>query len=280
MEYIPVPLPLHKVPEELIAAVAEQINNRTVALVRCRQYANGFQEALQIGSGTLLRIGNRYGILTAYHVAKELDGASHLGLDILDSPSSFIIDKDYIQIITIAKPVSESAGPDLAFIVLTRNDAETIKASTTFFHSIDRDLSERGNNEAIGNTGVWFLCGVPEEKTAESGAWSHYQKVYAFQHYTFPGIIDSPFTDGEYDFVEMEINYSQYENPPVNFGGMSGGGLWQVTIEQLADGEIKPLSFHLSGVIFYQSDFIDGKRRIRCHFRNSIKRVLDVVNSL
>jgi hypothetical protein len=280
MEYFPSPLPSHKIPEAFIASVAEKINNRTVAVVRCRQYTNGNQEALHIGSGTLLSINDHHGVLTAYHVVEKLDGPCHIGLDIMHSASAFIIDKNYTQIINIAKPESELSGPDLAFILLPRVDVETIKASTMSFHSITKDIIEREKIAAIQDTGIWFLCGVPAEKTEEQGPWSHFQKVYAFQHYTLPGIIDVPFTKEEFDFVEMLVKYDDYEKAPKNFGGMSGGGLWQATIEILPEGKIRPLGIHLGGVIFYQSELIDGKRKIKCHFRNSLKHVISAVASL
>jgi hypothetical protein len=281
MDYVSAPLPLHEIPEAFIAAVAEKINNRTVALVRCRQYANGFQEALHIGSGTLLYIDeDHYGVLTAYHVVEKLEGPCHIGLDILHSPSAFIIDKDYTRIIEIAKPESEHSGPDLAFILLPRADVETIKASTMSFHPITRDIFEREKISAIQDSGVWFLCGVPAEKTVEQGPWSHYQRVYAFQHYTLPGTIDPPYTQGRFDFAEMTIKYDDYEKAPKTFGGMSGGGLWQAAIEVLPDGKIQPLGIHLGGVIFYESELIDGIRKIKCHFRNSLRYVIDAISHL
>lgn len=270
MEHSLTPLALHEIPEALIANVADTINNRTVALVRCRQYANGTQEALHIGSGILVSIGDTFGILTANHVVGPLEGLYHIGIDIGPTPHAFLIDKDHIQIIRVAEPETNQLGPDLAFIRLAHEDVSTIKASVMNFHSISRDIADHQENQLIGDTGVWFLSGVPEEKSEVEGPWADFNRVHVFEHYTLPGMIEKPFKRDEYDYAEMMIDYDIYERVPTSFAGMSGGGLWQVAMETLPSGVIRPFGIYLGGVIFYQSELVDGKRRIRCHFRESI----------
>ena len=42
-----------------------------------------------------------------------------------------------------------------------------------------------------------------------------------------------------FDFITIPILYAGDSNMPVNFGGMSGGGLWQILIKTGPSGRIE-----------------------------------------
>lgn len=57
---------------------------------------------------------------------------------------------------------------------------------------------------------------------------------------------------------------------PKNFGGISGGGLWQILLKDSSVDKFEPTCYILSGLAFYQSELKANKRLIRCHGRQSI----------
>ena len=62
------------------------------------------------------------------------------------------------------------------------------------------------------------------------------------------------------------------------FGGVSGGGLWQVIIAKNEAGKVILKELILSGVAFYQTQNINNRRVIVCHGRRSVyKKVYDEV---
>jgi hypothetical protein len=78
-----------------------------------------------IGSGTLVQVGDRRGILTAYHVVHEVGvdfragSQDSLGLIILRERAhrfEIPLGIGVVTVIDIAKPTIEALGPDLAFI--------------------------------------------------------------------------------------------------------------------------------------------------------------------
>lgn len=72
-------LPLRDVPQELREEIAKYISDFMVGFVKLRD--NDFdQEAELGGSGTLVQIDDVYGILTAYHVLKNLPDTGDIGL--------------------------------------------------------------------------------------------------------------------------------------------------------------------------------------------------------
>ena len=70
----------------------------------------------------------------------------------------------------------------------------------------------------------------------------------------------------EFDYLEIEVNCGA----PQDFGGYSGGGLWQILITEGENGEPINKGRVLSGVAFCQSGINDGIRTIKCHGRKSI----------
>lgn len=64
--------------------------------------------------------------------------------------------------------------------------------------------------------------------------------------------------------------YEEKSELPISFGGISGGGVWQVPLLKTKEGEIQAKEPIFSGVAFYQTAIVDKKRTIRCHGRRSV----------
>lgn len=263
-------------PKILFEKIASILHLSTTALIRVKVDENNREDALHIGSGTFVRIGNDiHGILTAQHVSQKLeDGDCQLGLDVSTSPHALTIEKKHIRIVEVATPKIEEYGPDLSFIALSSKDVGTIKASKAVFHPLTPDKENLLHKAPHLDEGIWFICGVPAEMTTYESPEASFDTVLVFQHFTASGVIDTEFMRDHYDYAEMIAHHSPSKNLPKSFEGMSGGGLWQVLIEQTPNGEFRALQYFLSGVVFYQSEFKDNSRFIRCHFRQSLYKHL------
>ena len=80
---------------------------------------------------------------------------------------------------------------------------------------------------------------------------------------------------GEFDFLDYEIDLSLAV--PRDFGGVSGGGVWQVYLYWVpSTGEIDwQMSLH--GLAFFQLPIIAERRTIRCHGPESIRAALRLI---
>lgn len=272
-------LPLSQTPESLLARIAEMVHSYSTALVKMSVDHEGHERIHQIGSGTFVSVGDTYGILTAQHVSNELHGPCDLGLALIRHEHVLRIKKDYLKIIEIASASIPSEGPDLSFIALPASNVSTIKAVKSFLElSFDKDKIL--NNPPPLDFGIWFICGTPSEGTEEEESEKGFGGVISSHGNCGATGVNREYVMGDYDYIEVGIDYSGSGGIPSNFGGMSGGGLWQVLTRQTEEGELEPTKHLLSGVIFYQSDVINQRRFIRCHGRRSIyKNVFDKIES-
>jgi hypothetical protein len=72
-------LPLRDIPRELREEIAKYISDFAVGFVKVCDTPLG-EEAELAGSGTLVQIDDFFGILTAYHVLKNLPQSGDIGL--------------------------------------------------------------------------------------------------------------------------------------------------------------------------------------------------------
>jgi hypothetical protein len=92
------------------------------------------------------------------------------------------------------------------------------------------------------------------------------------------GGISNYSVSNEFDYFDFDVFYNERTQSPHSFGGVSGGGLWQVLIAQDENGQVLLKETILSGVAFYQSPLVDKKRIIKCHGRQSIyKQAYNVI---
>jgi len=279
--YIEIP-----VSKEILENAVRILQHHTTTLIKVAKDYSGAEKSIHIGSGTFVQIEDAYGIITAQHVAKQLDGPCHLGLTIDTAYHRYLIPKDHLGVFELAMPVTEEWGPDLAFIGIPAAEVGTIRASMSFYN-LSSHRQEQIQNPRLIDTGAWVLCGAPEVTVKSEGPKRGYRKALAFEHFACEGLLINEMTRDAFDYVEMPIDHSLYTKTPPTFKGMSGGGLWQLLIEQNSAGEVRVKSFVLSGVIFYQTELIDNKRSVRCHFRKSlyqygyaeiVKRLREAVN--
>jgi hypothetical protein len=66
------------------------------------------------------------------------------------------------------------------------------------------------------------------------------------------------------------VKHDSSPDIPQSFGGVSGGGLWQIPLIKSLEGNIEPKEYILSGVVFYETGREGLYQSVRCHGRTSI----------
>jgi len=266
---------LHKLsdlPDTLIARMSRVLHSFSTGIVKAPHHSDRHYREHLIGSGTLVLIDGIPGILTAQHVAQLLDEPCQLGLILTEREHRFTIDCQYLKIIEIPASDIPGQGPDLAFIGLPKEKVSDIKVYKSFYNlSTDREMSL--TRPPALDRGVWFVCGIPDERTIMEQPGESFDIALSFFGFCGAGGANRQFVLKGYDYIEVDVEYISSVNIPTNFGGVSGGGLWQVTVKESREGQLEPVQYFFCGIPFYQSELRDNKRFLRCHGRESIYRI-------
>lgn len=266
---------INDIPDKLINDIGLIIKCYSTALILVTIDPEGIQHPIPIGSGTFVSILNIFGILTAAHVVNKLmkekaAGRPYLlGLTPSDYAQNYAIPSDLIEPIIIVNGEIESEGPDLGFIVLPHSERGTIEA-TKNIHNLDKNRERILSTPPRLSEGLWAICGVPDEKTVDEHPEKRFKPFKGFFMFCGFGGIRRTYAVDEYDYYDLEVKHGLSPIIPDSFGGISGGGLWQIPLIRSSEGEIEPKEYILSGIVFYQTDRKGLYRSIRCHGRNSI----------
>jgi hypothetical protein len=259
-----------ELPEYLMEQISTVIHSFSTGLIKIPDRPRGQEAVILIGSGTFVSIDGVDGILTAHHVARQLDMGSSLGVICVPEEHRKDIQFDLIEVIEVARGSVESEGPDLSFIKLPRAFVSEIRAYKQFFNmSLHRERTLNG--PMARHDGIWFICGIPDELTTEEKSQRESGQAKFFHSICGMVAPNKEYSIKEYDYIEADIDGNA---PQIvsTFGGVSGGGLWQVPLRRNPDGNIEPSDYILSGVAFYESGIGSERGFIRCHGRISVYR--------
>jgi len=225
-----------------------------------------------VGSGTLVQINSIYGILTANHILDVLPSNGYIGL-VLPTPSQthrYQIESSFLTKISIARCELDADGPDLGIIILPQTNVRQISAYASFYNlSFDRD--SHVNNPINTKAGVWVLCGFPGDYLTKESLTSSFNHVLGCCNLCGFGTVSREYSSDGFDYLEIDINHEN--DLPRSFCGVSGGGVWQVLLEQSPKGDLIDKSPLCSGVAFYQSEIVNNRSTIKCHGRRSIYKI-------
>jgi len=268
---------IEDLPEPLCSDTFRILNSFTSPLLKLSGDRQKDEKPLLIGSGTFIRIGKQSGILTAQHVVDQLDGPCLLGLPITQTENQFSIPKDQVDAINIARAMNESEGPDLAFIGLGVPDIATVR-SVKWFYDLDSDKARMLSDPPALDAGFWAACGTLGINTREEPSEIGLTAALALNSYCAFSVPHRQYETDTFDYIELDVSYAPGLHTPATFGGTSGGGLWQVLLNENDRGELERAGFYLSGVIFYETAVEDQRRFIRCHGRRSVyERVYETI---
>lgn len=253
---------LGDLPSDLLAEIAERLRFYTIAFTTVD--ASGDPKLL--GSGVLISAGGVRAILTADHVREVLPTKDRLGLFLTSGTSFESIDVAGVTSLRIARGRSDSAGPDLGAIVLSPTIASSIGARKSFFN-LDLHRPSIQQQTPDVTAGTWFAQGFLQEETALERHAGHFDfYLYAL---TGVGAPDAVTAAGDHDYVDFLVSHDARATMPKSWGGMSGGGLWQVSLLEANDR----LTFDrpvLAGILFYQYPTTDDVCGVKGHAWKSI----------
>lgn len=261
---------LRSIPSDLINGAMRDVVDFTVGFVRPSDSLDRAPELL--GSGTLVSVAGKRAIVTAEHVLSHIKRAvpndARLGLLLLPNLPRLSIALASVNCMPIARGRIDSQGPDLGAILLSADVAGSIAAKKNFYN-LDRDRDQLLTNPPDRRHGFWFVSGFPATEAVrevdEDG------EVVRFMNLHGVGGPEEPETRGVYDYYKFPVPEGNREQAPKSFGGMSGGGFWQIRIRRVPEGlvTLRPL---LSGVVYFQID-TPQELALLCHGRRSVYEV-------
>jgi hypothetical protein len=211
--------------------VGRDLTPYTVALLAVFGY--GENETLFLrGSGSLVSVGDTHYVLTAFHVWESFDGAVGLGLtlDKEDVDHRFFIDMKLIVPIGPKQLSNWNAprGPDMVLLKIPPQYLDSLKSAKRFY-PLTAHMPELPNVDSLD---VWIVIGSPGEQS---------QKLPKHVSLTINSIfatVRSHDTVEGLDYMDLNMD-TTFPGIPRNFSGVSGGGLWIVSIYGTRGGELQ-----------------------------------------
>ena len=255
----------------LLEIASEDLSDYTIGFVKFQLEANPV-DAVLAGSGTLVSAHGVPSILTAEHVISNLPNKGQVGLVALTRFGPQLhrstIYMEHVRRISIARGSEDSKGPDLGLLVLSPIDARDLGSRKLFYNlSMRRDRMLTGPPPA--DKGAWVLCGMADEWTEDVPPPKGYERVKMFRGLCGAGELCGERIEGAFDYLSFEVKYDEDYEGPRRYKGFSGGGLWQLLLEN-CNGSMKVNEKILSGVAFHESPLVEDRRIIECHGRRSV----------
>lgn len=232
--------------------------------------SDGVPELKPLGSGTLIQIGDTRGILTAAHVWNKAKKFENIHFVITRGKSSaFAVPRDHIFVKKIWNAATPEWGPDLAFLEIAPNHISTIGARKSFLN-LNLQKATLAEYPPKIEKGLWAITGLVAE-------FSEVQVQTEKQIVTVNAVCRAFFTliqgtheHQGYDYFDAGVK-KELDGVPTSFGGVSGGGLWQIDLSKNKDGEISwDGKRYFRGVAFWQSDLSKARQVIRFHGPRSV----------
>lgn len=234
---------------------------------------------LLLGSGTLVSLGSRFGILTAWHVfydKRELrrpfssDKKARVTVAyITDIPHNTEFEFHHLDLRGTDNWQEIEWGPDLLFIALPESpQLQSLRAKKSFVR-LDREPESLVAKARKKESCVWCLVGHPGVEKHEVPASHGFDKVLAAPAKISFGGMSTTHAHNGWDYLDIPV---QGTDPaiPSSFGGVSGGGFWKTPIVFQGEDITDVGESHLMGVAFLEVYRQGPNRFLRCHGPESI----------
>lgn len=273
-----------------MSAFSDALHNE--AIERIGRFSVGFsgidlhehrEVSHQSGTGTLVEIDGKLCVVTAAHVIDDICHRDRVGLliDWQGGSRRCIFEKGYLQYVRLPRGSTPDIGPDLGAIVLPLSgEGLAILKAHKVFYSLSKRIDRFSGDYPALSDGVWFPCGVLAEGSQSLPPELGFDHVTG--HWAMVGRASAPvetWRDG-FDYLDLRGRPGVDRDMPNSFCGASGGGLWQGLVAKHPDGRLELHEVIFSGVIFYQSDLVEGVRTLRSHGRISVhERLVEAIRS-
>lgn len=268
--HLTVDVPIKDIPQNVLDEVCSQLKNYSVPIFGLSPNKPDPQLSL-IGSGTLVEIEGKHSILTAAHVWHGTRSVEEVGLTLTDYPSySFVrIPRAGIRVRCLWNEYDSDWGPDLALLELPSPLVATIAAHKSFVNLPQQRVMLASRIPNI-EKGLWVVIGMVDELSSICFSEQEQITKAAVHGRAFFSLVQKSYQRNGYDFLDLSARMD-LPDVPSSFGGISGGGLWEVGLSMGESGELCwDGNRHLRGVEFGQTKVSGGCRMIRCHGPQSI----------
>jgi len=252
------------IPMAVLDQVENGLRHHFVPIV-ARWNQKGVPDLKLIGSGTLIDIDGKGYILTAAHVWGATAGADTLHLLMMSGRSLVEIPCPEITARTIWNRQSpDEWGPDLALLEIPPLKLDTIKAHKSLLN-FERQRASLAENPPMTEKVLWAIYGVVGESSEVFVNLTEKSLNIDLVARAFFCGITQTHSKADFDYYDTMANL-RLPGVPSSFGGVSGGGLWQVGLSLSKSGDYSwDGRRHFRGVAFWQSSAADEQRIVRCH---------------
>lgn len=208
-----------------------------------------------VGSGTLVSAKGVHGILTAHHVmlVPEKTGAHEFSLCIRNNAIHRVDVKQsqyHHLVLGDSRRHFDHSGPNLSFLMITDKSLfSTLDSVKSFYPLVPRCDVHQFPAEKMRLL-PWGVSGSPAEFSKEIGVYKG-ETLTKFTDFHLAAHFHQLRQKGPFDYFRFQV-HSGVHGFPKKYGGVSGGGIWTMTMQRKRNGEIDfpPM---LQGVVFYQS---------------------------
>lgn len=212
------------------------------------------EEGSGAGSGTLVYVGNVYGILTAAHVIRSLPKEGQVGIVCFQDFAKYKnlrFQIEHADPILICGDDFTQGSLDIAFLRLPEPCIAALRATNSFYNLNKCRIELLAEQELPGNA-AYTAVGLIEEMTEQPSpnAVEPFRKI-TFSAFCSNGIIANLDQESEYDIQKfLPTKYEDFALPS-NFGGASGGAVWRLLINTSGAAPAIEKRYPF-GVLFYQ----------------------------
>jgi hypothetical protein len=244
------------------------IGHSTVGFMRFR----GDASIHPLGSGTLIKHGGVFGVLTCGHVWKAVSQEAEIGIMCFTvrgrSGPALRLGVKLLNPICFGDAPWHWTGPDIAFVRLPASTESHFRSVATV-----RDLQRQIDlltSGAFNRPGEHAVAGIVDEWTTP-GAVRANRKSISYTALVSLGSIRRRFMFAvDHDEWIYKPEPPPETDLPGSYGGTSGGGLWRFNVDRVDDTE--KLHALLVGVAHYETP----KRNIVCAGPASVyRKILD-----
>ena len=208
------------------------------------------------GSGTFVSVGEYHGILTARHVADDLFAAppDSLSLCIENTAHRLEIRLSQILHIPVGIPKNENGElPDLSFVQIVDKRLLRVIASKKAFYNLGAHSDDFLSFIRFFRRSWWFVSGSPKE-FSRAIISSTAEKLMSISIFVGDATFATNSQQDTSNLDQVVVKVPIGGAFPVDYDGMSGGGVWLAPL--MSEAESPSASFKpeliLAGVIHSQ----------------------------
>jgi hypothetical protein len=222
------------------------------------------------GSGTLVELVGRHYILTADHVWHKTDGWSDIGLVVVPEGPPLAIPRDRIVPKRLRASSYSRWGPDLALLEIPPHLVSAISARKSFLNLARQRSLLPSHPPKIDKT-LWAVTGLVGESSEVEALPVTQVAVAKIRGEAFFGVTCTADRRKAYDYLTVNAKTS-LPGVPSSFKGVSGAGLWQITLKMKVGTVVWRGERHFRGVAFWEEPQPTAEHvlAIRCHGPRSI----------